>query len=140
VELGSSKRDWQKERGAMAGELTMKDMEVEDLRKPVAKRANVVQELAESKKDVVFFKDKVIDAMRLLQGVEKLAATARCDIKRSVEKEFDDRGDFFDETANGSEVFWPARGLCARIVYFQEFLVSYMSSGPSLSPALGYFD
>ena len=46
----------------MAGELTMKDMEVEDLRKTVAKRANVVQELAESKKAVVFFKDKVIDA------------------------------------------------------------------------------
>jgi len=100
VELGSSKRDLQKQIGALTGELTMRDMEVEDLRKTVAKRANAVQELAESKKDVVFFKDKVIDAMRLLKGVENLVAAARYDIKSSVEKEFDDRGDFFDETAN----------------------------------------
>lgn len=140
VELGSSKRDLQKERGAMTGELTMKDMEVEDLRKTVAKRANVVQELAESKKDVVFFKDKVIDAMRLLKGVEKLAAAGKYDIKSSVEKDLEDRSDFFREAANGSEVFWPASGPCAGTVHFQEFPVLYMSPGPSLSPAVRYFD
>lgn len=124
----------------MTGELMMKDMEVEDLRKTVAKRANVVQELAESKKDVVFFKDKVIDAMRLLKGVEKLAAAGRYDIKSSVEKDLEDRSDFFREAANGSEVFWLASGPCAGTVHFQEFPVSYMSPGPSLSPAVRYFD
>jgi len=86
VEFGNNKRDLQKQIGALTGELTMKDMEVEDLRKTVAKRANAVQELAESKKDVVFFEDKVIDAMRLLKGVEKLVAAARYDIKGFVEK------------------------------------------------------
>jgi len=41
---------------------------------------------------------------------------------------------------NGSEVFWPASGPCAGTVHFQEFPVSYMSPGPSLSPAVRYFD
>lgn len=53
----------------------------------------------------MFFRDKVIDPIWLLIGVEKIAAAAGYTIKGPVKHDFDIRGNSFVEAANGSEVF-----------------------------------